>query len=333
MYPARQAKNDNPYLGILVRGIVEQGVNIEHYTGWHSPRNVDVFHIHWLEAFTWNRFAKRNRFVRQILANRIIRFAKAVRARGGKVVWTSHNLRPHDSKTVDPVYQKFSDQMLPLLTDVISMTEAGKAQLLEAYPQLSNARHKVIPHPHYRDYFDQLGTPDVPSRTNQAVVFGMIRPYKQVPAIVQAFRRLDGDQTLVILGNGPADECARVQDAIGDDARITFRRGRYADEDLIALLRSSTLSIFNFSEILNSGSVLTALSLNCRVVSPAHDVIRDIHNEVGDDWLQMFDGDITSDIIARAFEAGGEASEPMFNESEPSVVAREHVKLYTENGG
>ncbi|WP_343505056.1 MULTISPECIES: glycosyltransferase [Roseobacteraceae] len=335
MFPARQNKADNPYLHILTSALAQAETRVVPFSPWQWSQPTEVFHIHWLEAFTWNRFAKRSMIARRILAERILDHARAVARRGGKVVWTAHNIAPHDGFRDDPVFRAFSEEMLELITDVISMSRPAQAALIDRYPQLAKVRHEVIPHPHYRQYFEGLDT-HTPESCEAAsaldgrllLVFGMIRPYKRVPEIVEAFRGLQGQNRMVILGGGHEDECARVRDAMQNDPRIDFRQGRYEDAQLRDLLRRADLSVFNFDNILNSGSVLTALSLSCPVIAPSHDVLLELRDEVGGEWMQLFEGSLTAEAIRCSLETPRVAQTPDFSASDPAVIAHKHAELY-----
>lgn len=335
MFPARQNKTDNPYLHILTSALAQEGIRVVPFSPWKWSQPTEIFHIHWLEAFTWNRFAKRSSIARRILAGRLLDHARSVVRGGGKVVWTAHNIEPHDGFRDDPVFRRFSEEMLGLITDVVSMSRPAQAAILERYPKLSKARHKVIPHPHYRNFFDGIDSV-TPADSEAAptpdgkllLVFGMIRSYKRVPEIVESFRDLQGPHRMVILGGGSESECARVRETMQNDPRIDFRQGRYEDVQLRELLRRADLSVFNFDNILNSGSVLTALSLSCPVIAPSHDALLELRDEVGGAWMQLFDGPLTAQVMSRALNTPRATQTPDFSASDPTVVAREHASLY-----
>lgn len=56
----------------------------------------NVLHVHWLEAVFWGRVASRLPFASQWNASHLISTARKVSASGGKIVWTVHNLAPHE---------------------------------------------------------------------------------------------------------------------------------------------------------------------------------------------------------------------------------------------
>lgn len=332
MYPSTNRKLDNPYLSILTKALRDEGIRVGKFSPWLPHGDVSVFHIHWLEAFTWDRIARSNSMAKKILAKKIINFARKTRRNGGRVVWTAHNVYPHESLRDDPIFVSFINEFMTLITDVISMSKTAQSIILDEFPNISNARHTVIPHPDYIQYFKSLSTSKssaLPHKGARSIlVFGMIRSYKQVPEIISAFRGLNADDRLIILGNALPSEEVKVRAAIGTDDRITFFNRRYRDEELRNLINDVDLAVFNFKDILNSGSVLTALSLKCPALVPAHETMRELLLEVGEDWVTLCASPLATEDLDRALNKNRLTKEPAFSNSSPASVAKAHLELY-----
>ena len=121
-----------------------------------DPSAVDLFHLHWPE---WVAFddAEAHRAVIDDLADRDV-----------PVVWTAHNLTPHDRRpdVYDPIYRWWNDAAAA----VIHHSHVGRDRFLARYgPGGADTRHVVIPHGH----FGGLWAGHVPSRAAAEAALGL----------------------------------------------------------------------------------------------------------------------------------------------------------------
>ena len=163
--------------------------------------------------------------------------------------------------------------------------------------------------------------------------FGWLRPYKGIPAAVRVMKTIDRPFHFVIAGTGPVDEVAAIQEEIGGDSRFTLISRRLSDGEIAGLTRASSLVLFNFKSILNSGSVLASLSIGRPVLAPAMGAILDLQLDLGSRWVKTFIGALTAEAIIDALGElpSGEISN-MYKYS-PNEVAREHVAIYLRGSG
>lgn len=198
--------------------------------------------------------------------------------------------------------------------------------------------------PHYRTTYRNsrprsetralLGNPEP---ATLAVMFGKLRPYKGVPEAISRFRAAAGNGEVLVVAGGVSDPALRREieaAAAGTDAvRLLF--GDLPELELASLLRAADLSIFNFTRILNSGSLLAALSLDCPVLAPHNPGFEDLARQVGEPgWIDLFDGPLTArrirasldkvvgqrphgspDLEAHSVEAVGEAYRTIYEEA------------------
>jgi beta-1,4-mannosyltransferase len=313
----------NPYLIMLVRGLAAMDGLAVKYFSYRTALlgRYDVFHAHWPEIFldgstVWKRAARQLLFV-----GFLIRLSLS----GVAVVRTMHNvgrpagLRWHEHRLLD---------WFDALTDIV-------IRLNDHTPGLPRARSVTIPHGHYREWFADYPRADpVPGRFGYA---GLIRRYKGVETLIESFSQLEDDPESghvysLRIGGKPstadlADVVSRLSAA---DTRIMLELGFLADSELVDLLTSSSLVVLPYRFMHNSGTVLAALSLDRPVLVPNNEVNRDLAFEVGPEWVQLYEADLTAGDLEKAMSAvralGG--SRPDLSGRAWPVGICEHVRAY-----
>lgn len=272
-------------------------------------RRYDVFHIHWpdshlLTSSWWRALGKHARLALLMLW---------MRARGTRIVWTVHNLKSHEKN------HWLSSWLFPLwfprlCTHVIALTANGLSSAIGLYPPLRHKPSAVIPHGHYRDEYppalsreasrEQLG---LPRDRFTILFFGNVRKYKNVPLLIQAFRGMaDPAVQLVIAGEpGPGVSADEIAGLARGDARIHLQLRFIPESQVPAFLGAADLVALPFDSILNSGSVLLALSFDRRVIAPCLGSLPEIHSKVGSRWLHLYDGPLTTELLEQACAAPG----------------------------
>jgi beta-1,4-mannosyltransferase len=295
---------DNPYVRRLAAVLEHGGAMIDEFSYRRAlTRRYDVLHLHWPDSHLasrrwWGALIKHARFACAV---------GLLRLRGARVVWTLHNLKPHDTN------HWLSEQLFRLwfpraCTHVIALTHDGLHAARTLYPVLASKASAVIPHGHYRDDYgaaparlearSQLGLPE---DRFTFLFFGNVRRYKNVPQLIQEFRLLPGnDVHLVIAGlPGHGIDAAELEQLRGDDERVSLRLEFVPESAVPAYFGAADAVVLPFDSILNSGSVLLALSFNRRVLAPRLGALPEIQQEVGEDWLSLYEGSLTADMLNR----------------------------------
>lgn len=295
MFPSPSRRIYNPFIHVIGLGLRAAGVSIlPIWTGgFWFPR---ALHVHWLEQVYWGPIAYRLPIVGYLRALHLITVARGVRQRGGRVVWTLHNLKPHEAPTGmrGKIYALMSAQFLPLVTDVIVMSENAQREVAANYPEVAGARIHVIPHPHFSDFYaghglDLSQTPP-PTTVPTFAMVGQLRPYKGVVEAIKALRAHgDARFKLIIAGEGPQRYKARIVEAIGRDPRFELIQRELGHDEFGLILREADAALFNFSSILNSGSVIAALSCGTPALCPADGALTELATQIGPEWVRCFD--------------------------------------------
>jgi len=236
----------------------------------------DVVHLHWA-----HRFLIADRRFPTVLAAalgvRLLLELCVLRALGARLVWTVHNLADHE-RTAPRVELAVRRGLAEVVHRLVVHCDAAAASVREAYglPDRVARRIRVVPHGNFADvYADEttredarhcLGlSEDVPV----LLYFGLIRPYKNVPALVETFRALDLDARLLVVGNPWSDAIEReVRAACGDDDRIRTVLEYVPDDEIQRYMRAADAVVLPFDSVLTSGSAVLAMTFGRAVIAP-----------------------------------------------------------------
>lgn len=279
----------------------------------------DVFHTHWTEAVMQSNHPAKRLLKRLLMLMAVL----VMRLRRVAIVRTVHNIEPPtDSSLIERCVLRLVDRWTRLRIRINAVT---------AVP--ADVPSVTILHGHYIDWFSR--------HAPQAVVagrfgyFGLIRRYKGVETLINAFGEInDQDLSLRIAGRPSTPElAAALRQQAGDDPRVQLDLNFLEDEDLVAIATESEIVVLPYRFMHNSGSVLAALSLNRPVLVPDNAANRALSAEVGEGWLQFFDGDElhANDLTAAllAVRSAGLDS-PDLTRRTWDTVATDHVHAYRE---
>jgi glycosyltransferase involved in cell wall biosynthesis len=323
-----RASDRNPYTSLLYDAVERLGAEVVEFDPRHTVPG-DVMHVHWPEWF----LGRRNPFaVRRDYAV-WMRTLRALKSQGTKIVWTAHNLRSHERRH-ESLQRRFWAEFVPLVDGCICLSARSQELVREAFPQLSCA-FAVVPHGHYRDVYPRTVTRAEARKRlglGEEFVFvhvGMVREYKNVPALMAAFAAL-GSCRLIVAGE-VFDEGLRRRIEGASSPGVLLSLERVADEDLQRYFRAADLAVFPYRDILNSGSALMALSFDVPVLVPALGSMPELREQVGSDWVMTYSGDVTADVLreARAWVGGSaRAEEAPLGRLEWAELGRQTLELY-----
>ncbi len=292
----------NPYNSLLYSAVEPLGVEVVEFDPLACPQQADVLHIHWPEGF----LSRRNPLRVAAEMKRWLRCLAAYRAQGTRIVWTAHNVRQHEGrhKTIEEAFWR---RFLPLVDGVVCLSEASWIELKRMRPTVTEC-HAIVPHGHYRDVYPNtvgrtasrkaLGVKD---DSAVLVSVGLIRPYKNIPALIRAFRAHRGDDRLLVAGDCfDADLATKVRSLASQDERVTLHLRNVSDNALQAYFAGADLAVMPFTSILNSGSALMALSFDVPILVPSIGSMPELQTQVGKDWVMTYDGEFGLDVLEAA---------------------------------
>lgn len=256
-------------LGIDARGAKRSNLLLLH-------GRADVVHFHWIQHRWFGP-----RLARGMVCEAFFAQMRAMRARGTRLVWTIHNLVPHECDDRDAELRLLARMCRAVDACIVHSQHARDAVIAAVDPlgrdEGLRARLHVIPHGNYIGCYQPRLDRDAerarigvsPDETLFAFV-GQIREYKQVDTLIHAFRRADAPRTkLLVCGRPKGDTVARsLHEARGDDPRIKIELGFLPDDALASALLASDAVVLPYRDSLTSGAALLAMSYGRTVVAP-----------------------------------------------------------------
>lgn len=280
----------NPYIIQLSRALsADTGIDMHHFS-WREALtgDYDVFHVHWPDALLDGRSPLRRAGKRAAAALLLAR----LRARRIPIVRTVHNPEPHE------------------LTRSAAWIDAGVERRTVARIQLNDtvpaeAPDVLIPHGDYRDWFAQY--PHDAITAGRIAFVGLIRPYKGVEQLIDAFATLaahDENVSLMIAGK-PRTEVlhAELEHQLSGLPRAIARFEYVSDADLVRVVTSSQIVVLPYHRMTNSGAAVAALSLDRPVLVPDGPTARSLQSEVGAEWVLTFEPPLDAPRLADALDA------------------------------
>ncbi|WP_027133118.1 glycosyltransferase family protein [Geminicoccus roseus] len=266
----------------------------------------------------WGRLAGAGSLSALACAWLTLRKIDQVKRHGGILVWTVHNLHPNRPMTarIAKVWDQFFKAFRARVDLTISLTASAQAAMGAAYPEMLDRPHVIIPHPHYRTAYPPASTKEsarkalgLPAEAKVLCSIGEMRRNKGLGEIISAFRLGATEHDILLLCGGCEASFLRELESLrGDDSRIRLMPRHLSNEDVAQVLSAANGFVLNHHVILNSGSLLLALSFDLPVLVRLQGSVGDLAAEIGPAWIQTFEGDLDEHAI-RSFMHGGRLSD------------------------
>ena len=240
----------------------DPGGRLDHY----------VLHLHWTAPLLQTQPGP---YSAELALRRFRQRVDEFRGRGGLLVWTIHNVLPHECP--NRAAEVHLCRFLASRADMVHVMDTNTARIVAPLYQLPADRTVVIPHGSYVGVY-----PDVVSREEARrqlrlreheiglLMLGGIRPYKGLGLLLDVFDELsrsDPRLRLLVVGK-PSDiaDCETWRERCEQHPRIVAHFAHAADADLQNWYRAADLAVLPYVSILNSGSFQLALSFDLPVV-------------------------------------------------------------------
>lgn len=277
---------DNPYQRLLYADLEPAGIRVM------TPAEVErvprdpggdlrnrILHVHWTAPILQFQPGPLHAY------RRLEKFRAGIRnykTRGGTLVWTVHNVLPHDGRhlTLEIELHRF----LADAADVIHVLGAETAEAAEPLYHLPAEKVRVIEHCTYASvYPDWIGRAEARRRLGvldeeiALLLLGQIRPYKGLDTLLTAFDdALATDPRLRLLVAGRPSKHGSLQpwlDVCKAHPRVTAAFGFVPDAELQVWLRAADIMVLPYHTTLNSGALYLAQGFGVPFVAPATGVV------------------------------------------------------------
>jgi beta-1,4-mannosyltransferase len=224
-----------------------------------------VLHVHWLYEVTAGAATEAEALAQ---VERFEMTISALRERGVRLLWTVHNVLPHE--TVFRAAEVRLRQFMLRTADVVHVMHDSHLGLLRTAFEVEPRAVIVLPHPSYAgaypDWVDRASARShlgIPLGVRVLVTFGQIRPYKGHSAFLDAFdlaARRNPQLRWLVAG--------KVRDEPGgggfmrrasEHPAVLFYPGFTPEAEVQHFLRAADAAVYPYLNSLNSGALaLTA---------------------------------------------------------------------------
>ena len=278
----------SPYLDQLYAPMAALGVDVRRDRPRYAlpalllGRGPRILHLHFFDELT-QRPGRAATAIRSLL---FLALLALLRLRGVGLVWTAHNLEPHELH--HPAWGFLVYRMVARWSDALIAHSQAARLLLEArYGRLPHC--VVIPH---GSYVGLYGPPCDRAASRAALGLlangpvllnlGTLRPYKNIEQLIDVFASLPPDArgTLLIAGAAKSEAyAAELRRRAALVPGVELRAIYIPDEELPAYLGAADVVVLPYRSLLTSGILLWALSYARPVVAPAFGPVRELVQE------------------------------------------------------
>jgi beta-1,4-mannosyltransferase len=268
----------NPYVHLLYEALRTQGISVQAADLnprrlFFESRKYDVLHIHWPEHILVSPGASLHRILAAALAFRSS--VRLLKFRDIRVVWTAHNVRPHDPDA--PALQVGLYRWLAQDADAVIVHTHYAAKLVRE--RLGRAGPMYLAR--HGNYIGSYDRPTIDRRVlrerygfgeseHVLLAFGQIRAYKRLLELANDFEAYAPPSARLIIAGAPDDLyiTQRLKEMAAASHRIVLLDRRIPDPEVGELYTLADLAVFNYSEMFSSGALMLAFSLGLAVLAP-----------------------------------------------------------------
>lgn len=294
-----------------------------------------IIHIHWL-IFSINPKHKipLSKLISYLYSIICISLIKLV---GFKLVWTVHNVVPHERMTLNDV--SISRYLARISSKKIVHSQYTIMEMKGLNINVDNI--EIIPIGNYLDIYKKKIT-KIESRRilhikkGEFVIlfFGLIRKYKGVEDLIYAFNKIDTKNVKLIIAGRCEDE--GLLDYLKTSSQrdnIDFYEGYVRDDDVSLYFEASNVVCLPFRQITTSASAILSLSMNRSIIVPRIGTIMDLPVGIGYTYLPNNKQNLVESIKKAIIEDGipknfGSINKKYLNSISWGSIADKTYELY-----
>jgi beta-1,4-mannosyltransferase len=269
----------NPYQSLLASAIEQQGAIVHFPKGYRRglpllravlAQRVNILHLHWILPYIKGQYY----WQKVLYGIKLWVDIFLVQRLGVRVIWTVHNQVTHDTQF--PQLEQWIRRRIAHQVDrlILHHQSTPIAQLYSISPN----KTQVIPHGHYRDVYppkvestDARQSLGLPLTGNVYLSLGLLRPYKGIEQLLTLWREhpeTATGNTLLIAGKADSAYAEELQKLTADLPSVVLMP-EFIESDRIHLFFSAaTFAVLPYRNILNSGSLILAMSYGVPVIAP-----------------------------------------------------------------
>lgn len=233
-----------------------------------------IFHLNFIENYSANKTIKSI-----IACNMIFLWLRSLKVLGGKLVWTMNNKESHYCKGDKTFHYAFLKKFISMMDVIVVYCQESKDILETKYNYPSEKICSVV-HGAFipeRKFKDPDGHKEL-----RILSFGLISKYKQIPALVKAYKEANLENAeLKIVGKCETESLDHeIRELIKNTEHIAYDNRFVSDEEVDSLFEWADIAVFPYGKdsMLNSGAVIMALSQGKPILVSEFGYIKEIKN-------------------------------------------------------
>ncbi|WP_123041935.1 glycosyltransferase family 4 protein [Cohnella candidum] len=265
----------NKYIELLVESLERRDLPVKSFNREAVVRigRGDVFHIHWPSYY----YTGKNAAMTAAKSALFVLLLVYLRLRGAKIVWTVHNVWPH--QTGETGWNRFMRKLLcRFCSRLIVMGDSVKAELVRHF-KADESKIVRVPHGHYGGVYGSKGTNvrarfGIPEEDYLFLFVGQISPYKGLDHLVPSFKRMRDRHTHLLIAGKPSSDFDRSLLADCGEG-VHLHLDFVPDEELADYVRGADAVVLPYRKITTSGTAILAASYCRPVVAPDLGLLKD----------------------------------------------------------
>ncbi|MBU3004334.1 hypothetical protein [Paraglaciecola arctica] len=339
-WPKEKNKKNNPFQHLLYEAIEKRELLlVKEFNPFIvlTTKGQKVLHIHWPDVFLAT--AKGWKFWTKIAYLRVLFWI--ARILKTPIIWTAHNLKRPGQRNSDILDSVFWPWFSKRIDGIIYMTASSKRNGEELFPNWRDIPNVIIPHGHYGPIID---THHLKPHTNsddkpKLLFFGSITKYKNANKLLSAFLNLpEGNAILNIKGkmSSMSPDTLLLQKLeklpCNRKSEVNFDNRFLSDEELIQSIQESEIIIFPYSDVLNSGAAIFALSVGRPILASDTPLFRELQQQVGSEWVQLINNELDAPQLSLAIKHAKtlkkSKASPDLSKFEWDLIAEQTIAFY-----
>jgi len=284
----------NPYQKLLLNGLHKLGIKGE-ATGTRRIFSLlriafehwkpHIIHLHWQHPFLIAS-SKLETIIKSITFILELLFLKIV---GIKFVWTVHNLRNHENRHVK--LEIFFTRLLSRFCNaIIAHCETAKREVQRVFGVKNEDKIAVIPIGNYLNCYDNTISQDESRKklrlSSSDLVFlflGIIRPYRGISELIDAFQRLNINNAKLIIAGRPSKSyiAEQIKGEVKGSSNIQIRLEFIPDDEIQIYMNAADVVVLPYQDVLSSSGIILAMSFGKAIIAPAIGCIPDTLDNSG----------------------------------------------------
>lgn len=340
-WPAFATKENNPYNYLIYHNVEKLGYPVYEFNFKIKiliklifSTRYRILHFHWPRRDILTSRNPVKAWGRIII---FYFFISLVKYFNKKIVWTVHNLEAHENK-FPFLQQQITRILYKKVNGFISLNKMGLGMISENVKSI-NQKIAYIPHPHFKNYYtDHLTKKEaraklaIPSEKFVFLFLGLIKPYKNVPALIDAFHLLKAQNKLLLIA-GMVKDAEFSRKIAEDNTDIVLYNSFVKDDDLQIFFNAADIVVTPYKKVFNSGSVFLNLSFQKSTLAPNIGVFTELKAYFGSSWIKTYDGEISGEILEKTMKEIIEDNNellkiPNLEEFDPEVISAKTVAFY-----